>query len=219
MSDETDKPQHANMAARFRGYLPVVIDVETAGFNPETDALLEVAAVTLHMDEQGLLVPDKTVANHIVPFPNANLEKQALEFTGIDPYHPFRAAVEETEALKNVFSHIRKAIKAAGCNRAVLVGHNPAFDMSFINAAVERNKIKRNPFHPFTTIDTASLGALAVGQTVLARAASVAGIPFDRSEAHSAIYDAERTAELFCYIVNRWQTLGGWDPDTNKPTV
>ncbi|RDE25348.1 ribonuclease T [Motiliproteus coralliicola] len=200
------------MSERFRGYLPVVIDVETAGFNPKTDALLEVAASLLTMDDEGLLIPDQTIDCNVEPFEGANLEKAALEFTGIDPYSPFREAVSEKEALEQIFKPIRKAIKAHGCKRAILVGHNAAFDLSFINAACERAEIKRNPFHPFSCFDTATLAGLAFGQTVLAKACEVAGIDFDNRQAHSAAYDTERTAELFSLIVNRWKELGGWDP-------
>ncbi|MGS0727481.1 ribonuclease T, partial [Shewanella sp. 0m-11] len=45
---------------RFRGYFPVVIDVETAGFNANTDALLEIAVSMLKMDDEGVLSLDKT---------------------------------------------------------------------------------------------------------------------------------------------------------------
>lgn len=207
------KPSHYEplMAERFRGYLPVIIDVETAGFNAQTDALLEVAAVVVSMDEQGMLLAEEAVACNVAPFEGANLEKAALDFTGIDPYSPLRGAVEEKEALEAIFKPIRRAVKSAGCKRAILVGHNASFDLGFINAAVERCGIKRNPFHPFSSFDTATLAGLAYGQTVLARACSVADIPFDTRAAHSAAYDAEKTAELFCQIVNRWKELGGWD--------
>ncbi len=197
------------VAKRFRGYLPVVVDVETAGFNPKRDALLEMAVVLLQVDEQGLWTHQETHANHIIPFPGANLEASSLEFTGIDPYHPFRFAVPELDALQTLFEPIRRAVRQTGCTRAILVGHNPAFDLSFLNAAVERNRVKRNPFHQFSTFDTASLAGLAYGQTVLARAVQAAGLAWDNDQAHSAIYDAERTAELFCSIVNRWNTQIG----------
>lgn len=198
------------IAARFRGYLPVVVDIETGGFNPQTDALLEISAVILNMDDQGWLHPVRTLARHVEPFPGANLEPASLEFTGIDPYHPFRQALPEAEALKGIFKDVRLEMKETGCSRAILVGHNAAFDLNFLNAAVARNNLKRNPFHPFSSFDTVTLSALAFGQTVLARAVTAAGMPWDEREAHSAIYDAEQTAELFCYIVNRWKTLGGW---------
>lgn len=194
------------IADRFRGFLPVVIDVETAGFNADTDALLEVAAVTVRMDEKGMLHPHDLIACHIQPFPGANLEPAALAFNGIDPHHPFREAMEETEGLNKVFTPIREEVKRFECSRAVLVGHNPFFDLGFIKAAVARTGVK-SPFHDFSTFDTATLGGLAYGQTVLARAAQAAGIDWEQGQAHSAIYDAERTAELFCNIVNTWTEL------------
>jgi len=196
-----------NMSSRFRGYLPVIIDVETGGFNAKTDALLEIAAILLKMDEKGHLHIDETHACHIEPFPGANMEESALAFTGIDPYHPFRLAISEHDALRKIFTPVRHAVKAAGCTRAILVGHNPVFDLSFVNAAVDRCKIKRNPFHPFSTFDTATMAGLAYGQTVLARAVKAAGLEWNNDNAHSAIYDAERTAALFCTIVNEWATL------------
>ena len=192
------------IAKRFRGYLPVVVDVETAGFNPKRDALLEIAAVTLQVNQHSLWQPHETHFCHVIPFEGANLDKQALEFTGIDPYHPFRFAVPEANALQTIFKPIREAVKKHHCTRAILVGHNPSFDLSFINAAANRAEIKRNPFHPFSTFDTATLGGLAYGQTVLARAVQAAGFKWDSSQAHSAIYDAERTADLFCAVVNGW---------------
>lgn len=203
----------ALMANRFRGYLPVVIDVETAGFNHQTDALLEVAAVVIGMDEQGWLYPMEAIDCHVSPFEGANLENSALEFTGIDPWSEERMAiaVSELDALDTIFRPVRKSIKAYGCKRAILVGHNASFDLNFLNAAVARCDHKRNPFHPFSSFDTATLAGLAYGQTVLAKACEAASIEFDGRSAHSARYDAEKTAHLFCGIVNQWRTLGGWN--------
>lgn len=195
------------VARRFRGFLPVVVDVETAGFNPKTDALLEIAVVLLKVDEHGHWTRETTYASHVLPFEGANLEKSSLQFTGIDPYHPFRFAVPEAEALKTIFDPIRQAIKKHHCSKAILVGHNPAFDLSFINAAVERCGIKKSPFHSFSCFDTATLAGVAFGQTVLARAMQAAGLEWDGKQAHSAIYDAEGTADLFCAIVNRWDNI------------
>lgn len=203
MDDEINTNRLGN---RFRGFLPVVVDVETAGFNPKRDALLEIAAVLLGYDEQGKLLPRETIACHVEPFPGANLDQKSLEFTGIDPFHPFRMAKKEKDALIEIFQPIRKAVKAHACTRAILVGHNPSFDLGFVNAAATRCNIKRNPFHLFSSFDTATLCGLAYGQTVLARAAIAANIEWDQEQAHSAKYDAERTAELFCAIVNRWDT-------------
>lgn len=192
------------MARRFRSYLPVIVDVETAGFNPKTDALLEIAAIIPKFNRDNRLEIEETHSAHIKPFEGANLEPEALAFTGIDPYHPFRIARPEKDALQDIFRGIRHAIKKNNCTRAILVGHNAAFDLSFVNAAVERTEIKRNPFHPFSTFDTVTLCGLAYGQTVLAKSAKIAGLSWDTSEAHSALYDAEKTAEIFCSIVNDW---------------
>ena len=205
------------ISERFRGYLPVIVDVETAGFNHNTDALLEVAAVMIDMDSDGLLYSRDSVQVNVAPFEGANLEAAALEFTGIDPFAPERMAVSEREALDKIFKPIRRAVKASGCKRAILVGHNAAFDIGFVNAAVQRTQHKRNPFHPFSTFDTATLAGLAFGQTVLAKACQAAAIAFDNREAHSALYDAEKTAELFCFIVNRWRELGGWQAEEDFP--
>ncbi len=156
-------------ATRFRGFLPVVIDVETGGFNSQTDALLEIAAVFLEMRSDGTLTRGETVRYHVVPFPGANMEAASLAVNGIDPHHPLRPAIPEEDALQRIFREVRNAIRAADCTRAVLVGHNAFFDLNFLNAAVARAQVKRNPFHPFTSFDTATLGGVAFGQTVLMR--------------------------------------------------
>ena len=192
------EPKQLNaLSDRFRGFYPVVIDVETAGFNAKTDALLEIAAVTLKMDEEGWLQLDQTLHFHVEPFEGAVLQPEALAFNGIDPHNPLRGAVSEYDALHEIFKQVRKGLKDRGCNRAIMVAHNANFDHSFMMAAAERAGLKRNPFHPFATFDTAALSGLVVGQTVLAKACKAAGIAFDASQAHSALYDTERTAELF----------------------
>lgn len=203
-------PEKSPFSQRFRGYFPVVIDIETAGFNAQTDAMLEIAASILTMDDDGYLAIDQTLHFNVEPFEGANLEQAALDFTGIDPTNPLRGAVPERDAITDIFKAVRKGLKATGCHRAIMVAHNAAFDHGFLTAATTRENIKRNPFHPFATFDTTTLAGLAVGQTVLAKACIAAGIPFDNKLAHSAKYDTERTAELFCYIVNKWKDLGGW---------
>ena len=195
------------MARRFRGFLPVVVDVETGGFNPRTDALLEIAAVLLRMDDSGTLSPAETYRFHVKPFPGANMDPESLAVTGIDPHHPLRPAIDERDALQRVFREVRRELRAQTCSRAILVGHNAFFDLQFLNAAIERTAIKRNPFHPFSSFDTVTLAGLAYGQTVLGRAATAAGLEWDSSQAHSAAYDAEITARLFCGVVNRFRGL------------
>lgn len=190
------------MANRFRGFLPVVIDVETGGFNAQTDALLEIAAVMIVLGEDGVLRRGATHHYHVQAFAGSNIEPASLAITGIDPDHPLRPALPERDVLGRIFREVRQAARDANCRRAILVGHNAAFDLGFLNAAVSRSEIKRNPFHPFSCFDTATLAGVALGQTVLAKAARIANIDWDPSSAHSATYDAERTADLFCTICN-----------------
>jgi ribonuclease T len=194
---------------RFRGFLPVVLDVETSGFNPASNAMLEIAACILRMDDFGRLGIAESIDAHLEPFDGAILDPRSLEFTGIDLDDPDREALVEKEALRRIFQPVRKEVRETGCQRAILVGHNPAFDLAFLNAAIERTGIKRSPFHPFSSFDTATLGGLAFGQTVLSRAVQAAGLDWDESSAHSALYDTVKTAELFCTIVNRWKILTG----------
>lgn len=201
----TPAPGAVLMARRFRAFLPVVVDIESGGFNAQTDALLEVAAVMIDMDANGVLNRGATHAFHVKPFEGARLDPASLSITGIDPFHPLRPALPERDALQRIFREIRHALRTYDCRRAILVGHNAAFDLGFLNAAVKRQDLKRNPFHPFSCFDTATLAGAALGQTVLAKAVTVAGLAWDSSSAHSAVYDAERTADLFCLICNRFR--------------
>jgi ribonuclease T len=197
----------SGIAERFRGFLPVVVDVETGGFNPATDALLEIAAIFVRQNDAGDIELGERHRYLVKPFPGSKLEPASLQITGIDPFHPLRPALDEDEALQRLFKEIRHELKQQDCKRAVLVGHNSFFDLQFLNAAVERTKIKRNPFHPFSSFDTATLAGVAYGQTVLGRAVTAAGFAWDEDKAHSALYDAEMTAQLFCTIVNRFRAI------------
>lgn len=200
-------PAFASMVERFRGYLPVVVDVETGGFDWNRNALLEIAAVPIELDADGRFVPGEVCSAHIQPAPGTTIDPKSLEITGIQVDNPLRGALPEREGLDAVFTPVRAAAKRHGCQRAILVGHNAHFDLNFLNAAVARVAHKRNPFHPFSVFDTVTMAGMAYGQTVLARAVHAAGLDWDQREAHSAIYDAERTAQLFCIIANAWPTL------------
>jgi ribonuclease T len=186
---------------RIRGYLPVVIDVETSGFNEQTDALLEICAIILGMDEEGSFFAKTTLHYHVEPFKGANIEASAIKFNGIDIDNPFRLAVPEKKALSEIFDHINEELETEECSRAILVGHNAFFDLGFVKAATLRANLK-SPFHQFSTIDTVSLSALCCGETVLANAISKMDIEWDNNEAHSALYDTQKTSELFCQIFN-----------------
>ncbi|WP_303819838.1 ribonuclease T [Actinobacillus minor] len=207
---EQQTPDYHLLKNRFRGYLPVIIDVETAGLNAQTDALLEIAAITVKMDENGYLVPDQKCHYHIQPFEGANINQDSLKFNGIDIDNPLRGAVPENIAIPEVFKMVRKAMKEQGCQRAVIVAHNAAFDQGFLQAAAKRINAKRDPFHPFAMFDTATLAGFMYGQTVLVKACQMANIAFDGKQAHSALYDTEKTTELFCTMVNRLKDLGGY---------
>ncbi len=219
MDATADAPAFAPMAQRFRGYLPVVVDVETGGFDCHRHALLEIAAVPIELDAAGRYVPGEVAHAHIAPAPGTMIDPKSLEVTGIRIGHPLRGEVDERTGLDAVFVPVRAAVKKYGCQRAILVGHNAHFDLGFLNAAVARVQHKRNPFHPFSVFDTVTMAGLAYGQTVLARAAMAAGLGWDPQEAHSAVYDTLQTARLFCTIANAWPLpaaagTGGADPDT-----
>jgi len=213
------------IADRFRGFLPVIVDVETGGFNCKTDALLEIAAVLLDPQEDGTLLRGETIRYHVKPFEGANMEPASLAINKIDPDHPLRPAIDERDALQRIFREVRRAVREAGCSRAILVGHNASFDLGFLNEAVARSAIKRNPFHPFSSFDTATLCGVAYGQTVLARAVKAAGLTWDEDSAHSAAYDAEITTDVFCDIVNRFQPLftsitpQDWSPEDDEDEI
>jgi ribonuclease T len=216
--------RHA-IADRFRSFLPVVVDVETGGFNARTDALLEIAAVLVDPQADGSLIRGETFRYHVTPFEGANMEPASLAVNGIDPNHPLRPAIDERDALQRIFREVRRAIREQGCTRAILVGHNAAFDLGFLNEAMKRTGIKRNPFHPFSCFDTATLCGVAYGQTVLARAVKAAGMLWDESQAHSAAYDAEITADIFCDVVNRFRPIfesarpQDWDNEKDLVTL
>ncbi len=198
---------------RFRGFFPVVVDVETAGFDPKTCALLEVAMQTVEMDGNGLMHPGELISANIRPFEGSVINESNIAFLKIDPFDPARDLKDETEALTEMFKIIGKQVKKHKCKRAVLVGHNAHFDLDFINAAAARCGLeKKNPFHPFTAFDTASISALVYGQTVLLKACTAAGIAFDESHAHGAVYDTGRECELFCAACNRFTLYAGLPP-------
>lgn len=194
------------IAQRFRGYLPVVVDVETAGFDPKKNALLEIACIPIVYDENGQFTLGEAIQAHIQPFEGSVLNKDSLRFLGIDPLNPIRMAMAEDEktALKRIFKALNDVRREQQCIKTILVGHNAHFDLGFLQAAIERTKTKnQSPFHQFSVLDTVTLSALMFGQTVLAKSCQAAGITFDNSEAHSALYDTKKTAELFCYILNK----------------
>jgi ribonuclease T len=197
------------LSERFRGYLPVVLDLETGGFDHQANPILELACSFLQMEDDRLLIKGQESWN-VEPVEGLIIEPASLKVTGIDLEDPSRDAMDEETVLREFFSLVRSEMKLYGCHRAILVAHNASFDQGFLNTACNRWAIKRNPFHPFTTLDTATLGALAYGHTVLREACRRADIEFSEARAHGAAYDADRTAELFCHIVNTWDFQTAW---------
>lgn len=187
---------------RFRKYLPVVVDLETGGFDPINNAILEIAVTLIGQNDKYELVVLDTHRYHIDPYKDLIVEQESLDFTKIKLDHPLRKAVSEKEALNELFKIINKAKSEYSCSRAILVGHNAHFDLAFIKESIKRNNIKKSPFHPFSVLDTVSLGAMHTQQTVLARVCESLSIDYDSNEAHSAAYDAEITAKVFCNIIN-----------------
>src|SRR3546814_15283297 len=97
-------PAMRPMAERFRGYLPVVVDVETGGFDWNRHALLEIAAVPIELDDAGRFVPGEVASAHLEPAPGTSIDPKSLEVTGIILDHPFRMAKPEKAALDHVFA-------------------------------------------------------------------------------------------------------------------
>lgn len=194
---------------RFRGYMPVVLDLETGGTDPYNHAIIEIAIVFLDWQED-VLLPGVHRRWAVLPHPETTIEDSSLDLIGIDPFDPARGAQLEETCLRECFRAIRKRMEANSCTRAYLVGHNAYFDHSFVKAAAHRNGVGQNPFHLFTVIDTASLAAVNFGHSVLSVACDRAGIEFDENKAHSALYDATVTSQLFCTIVNECQFNPNW---------
>ena len=192
---------------RFRKYLPVVVDLETGGFNPKKNAILEIAATLISKNENTqLLEVGETYRYHIEPFEGLVVEQESLDFTKINLNHPLRNAITEKDALDELFKIINTERTANGCSRAILIGHNAHFDHSFLTEAISRNNLKKSPFHPFSVLDTVTLGALHTKQTVLARICDVLKIDYDSKQAHSAAYDSDITAKVFCKIINEFDS-------------
>ncbi|MGN0908821.1 MAG: exonuclease domain-containing protein [Succinivibrio sp.] len=216
-----EKQGGCDIRKRFRGFLPVVVDVETAGFNPERNALLEIAAMPVLLGGDGVMAPGELFSSNIRPFEGSELVEENLKFLGIDPYAEDRNLREEKDAIPDLFRFVHRAVRAAHCKKAVLVGHNGSFDLGFVNAAARRCGLeKKNPFHPFTVLDTSTIGALVYGHTVLARACAGAGIDYDGKSAHGAAYDTTVECKLFCAAYNRFTTFCGLPepiPDDPKP--
>lgn len=190
---------------RFRRFLPVVVDVETGGMDYQHAPIVEIALTFLTI-KKGQLVLDDDLYFHIKPFEGAIVEPNSLEFLGYDAATLATHPITESEAFEMICHQVNKRVHTENCTRAIIVGHNAHFDLAFINSAIKRHQLK-SPFHRFSTLDTASLSALLLGHTVLCQACRLAGIEWDNKCAHNALYDCQKTATLFCQLVNQSKEL------------
>ena len=193
---------HSEINQRFRRFLPVVIDIETGGLDYRTAPILEIALYFLKMENAELQLDDY-IHFHIKPFTGSQAEEKSIEFIGYES-EKIPHMEEEHTAFSSICESVKKRIIKENCVRAILVGHNAHFDLSFFNAAIKRCQLK-SPFHTFSTLDTVSTSALLFGHTVLCQACKLADIEWDNQQAHNALYDCKKTATLFCQSINQIQ--------------
>ena len=187
------------MQNRFRGFMPVVIDVECGGFIPYRCTVGNCRSVVGDSGD-GSLAAWGNWRYHVQPFP-APTSNGVTRCDGLSILFTRYAQRFQRRSAHAIVQEISQAMKDNDCTRAILVGHNACFDLNFLNAAVARTEIKRNPFHPFSSFDTATLAGVAFGQTGyrsrFKRPESL-GI---RTNAFGA-YDAQQTADCFARSAN-----------------
>jgi ribonuclease T len=187
-------------AKELNGMLPVVVDLETTGVDYNQHAILEIACIFVHCDKK--LSPHESVFHeHVKAFSGAKTDPKAMSLHGIPLHHPFRFAKSEKEVLEALNEELGQQLQEQKCHRAILVGHNAHFDLSFLNASYNRTGVK-SLFHRFCVLDTVTLSAALLGETVLAKALYKTRIGFNPGLAHGALYDAKQTAKLFCHLMN-----------------
>jgi ribonuclease T len=196
-----------HISERFRQFLPVVIDLETGGLDPNKHALLEIAATPILYDTRYGFYYDDIFHEHVKPHPSTQIDQQALAINQIVVDSALRFAVEETYAIKTLVQWINAYLKKTSCSKAIIVAHNAHFDLRFLINAMTRSSNERCPLHRFSTLDTVTMSALVYGETVLAKALNKARIDFNENNAHGALYDTWKTAQLFCQIVNLFPSL------------
>ena len=90
------------LSERFRGYLPVVLDLETGGFDHQVNPILELACCFVQMQDDRLSIKGQESWN-VQPVDGMVVEPASLKVTGIDLDDPHRDAMDEASVLKDFF--------------------------------------------------------------------------------------------------------------------
>ena len=189
---------------RFRGFLPVVIDVETGGFHSRTDALLEIAAVIIEVDAAGRVRRGATHAFHVKPFEGS---RHGSGLARGQRHRPLAPAAP---------GHRRSAMRCSGCSaRSAPPSARTAAGAPFSWATTPRS-----------TWDSSTPRWSAPASSAIPSTRSPASTPRRWPARRWArrcwrgrrscrrhrlgqprrrirrVYDAERTADLFCHVCN-----------------
>ncbi len=159
----------------------VVFDIETTGFSPVYNRIIEIGAVK---------VCGGKIVDHFSAFvnPEVPIPFEIEKLTGIRD-----DMVVEAEKIESVLPQFLQF--SEGC---MLVAHNAGFDMSFIMENCDRQGIK----HDFTYIDTVGMARVmlpAQAKHTLDAVAKTLGVSLLNH--HRAVDDAEATAEIFVKLI------------------
>ena len=169
----------------------VVFDIETTGFSPVHDRIIEIGAVKVEKGE--IKERFSSFVNPDVPIP---LEIEKL--TGIHD-----GMVVDAPMIEEALPHFLEF-----CQDAVLVAHNASFDMSFIIENTRRLGLKKE----FTYVDTVGIARLLLPHQAKHKLDAVAktlGISLENH--HRAVDDAEATAEIFLKFIPMLREAGADD--------
>lgn len=166
----------------------VVFDIETTGFSPVNNRIIEIGAVKVAKGE--IVDRFSTFVNPDVPIP-FEIEKLTSINDGMVMDAPF---------IEQVLPEF-----LAFCGDAVLVAHNASFDMSFIKENALRQKIKKK----FTYVDTVGIARILLphqAKHTLDAVAKTMGVSLENH--HRAVDDAEATAEIFIKFIPMLKEAG-----------
>ena len=166
----------------------VVFDLETTGFSPETNRIIEIGAVKV---QNGKIV-DKfsTFVNPQVPIPF-----RIEQLTSIND-----SMVIDAPVIADILPEFMKF-----CEGCVMVAHNADFDMSFIKKNCQRLDIPCKP----TIVDTVALARVLLpnlNRFKLDTVAKALGVSLENH--HRAVDDAGCTAEIFVKFIEMLRERG-----------